>query len=126
MINQANIINNTTIIRTGIALLFFIGITIIPEQASAGTGGTEFQDVWDTVKEYMQGLLGRIVAGAMILVGIVAGVARQSLMSFAIGVGGGVGLYNTPTVIENIMTATIKQVPTEANTIIPIFNGLGM
>ncbi|MNR61589.1 hypothetical protein D3C85_1833820 [compost metagenome] len=55
----------------------------------------------------MQGTLGRVVAGSMVLVGIVSGIVRQSIMSFATGVGGGVGLYNTPTIIESIMTATL-------------------
>ena len=33
----------------------------------------------------------------MILVGVVGGIARQSLMAFAMGIGGGMGLYNSPT-----------------------------
>jgi len=55
----------------------------------------------------MQGTLGRVVAGAMVLVGIVGGVVRQSIMAFATGIGGGVGLYNTPKIIESIMSATL-------------------
>jgi len=54
--------------------------------------------------------LGRIVAGAMVLVGIVGGIARQSLMAFALGIGGGMGLYNTPTVVESVMSATLPVV----------------
>ena len=71
-----------------------------PEQA-------EFADVWDTLKEWIQGTLGRVVCGSMILVGIVAGVARQSISAFAVGIGGGIGLYNTPSVIESVLSATI-------------------
>ncbi|MBS9962892.1 TraA family conjugative transfer protein, partial [Vibrio alginolyticus] len=63
--------------------------------------------VWDTLKDWTQGTLGRIVAGAMVLVGIVGGIARQSLMAFALGIGGGMGLYNTPTVVESVMSATL-------------------
>ena len=40
----------------------------------AGTGGDEFSDVWETLKEWIQGTLGRVIAGSMILVGIVAGI----------------------------------------------------
>ncbi|MBF4222977.1 hypothetical protein EAY74_22285, partial [Vibrio anguillarum] len=72
-----------------------------------------FTDVWDTLKDWTQGTLGRIVAGAMVLVGIVGGIARQSLMAFALGIGGGMGLYNTPTVVESVMSATL---PVVANT----------
>nr|WP_218139502.1 TraA family conjugative transfer protein [Thorsellia anophelis] len=77
------------------------------EPAFAGSGGDAFSDVWDTLKEWTQGTLGRIVAGAMVLVGIVGGIARQSLMAFALGIGGGMGLYNTPTVVESVMSATL-------------------
>ncbi|WP_411978799.1 TraA family conjugative transfer protein, partial [Vibrio sp. 811] len=77
-------------------------------QAHAGTGGTAFDDVWVTLKDWTQGTLGRIVAGAMILVGVVGGIARQSLMAFAMGIGGGMGLYNSPTVVESIMSATLE------------------
>ncbi|MGL4616095.1 MAG: TraA family conjugative transfer protein, partial [Shewanella sp.] len=75
-----------------------------------GTGGDAFTDVWDTLKDWTQGTLGRIVAGAMVLVGIVGGIARQSLMAFALGIGGGMGLYNTPTVVESVMSATLPVV----------------
>ncbi|MBF4354858.1 TraA family conjugative transfer protein, partial [Vibrio anguillarum] len=77
---------------------------MISEPSFAGTGGDAFTDVWDTLKDWTQGTLGRIVAGAMVLVGIVGGIARQSLMAFALGIGGGMGLYNTPTVVESVMS----------------------
>ncbi|EJB8581787.1 hypothetical protein KW438_04000 [Vibrio fluvialis] len=83
---------------------------MISEPSFAGTGGDAFADVWDTLKDWTQGTLGRIVAGAMVLVGIVGGIARQSLMAFALGIGGGMGLYNTPTVVESVMSATLPVV----------------
>ncbi|MDW2167789.1 TraA family conjugative transfer protein, partial [Vibrio sp. 2099] len=83
---------------------------MISEPSFAGTGGDAFTDVWDTLKDWTQGTLGRIVAGAMVLVGIVGGIARQSLMAFALGIGGGMGLYNTPTVVESVMSATLPVV----------------
>jgi conjugal transfer pilus assembly protein TraA len=72
----------------------------------AGTGGEEFNDVWDTLVKWTQGTLGRIIAIAMVLVGVVAGVVRSSIMGFVVGVAAGMGLYNAPTVIESIMGAT--------------------
>ncbi|MEK6167717.1 TraA family conjugative transfer protein [Vibrio cholerae] len=83
---------------------------MISEPSFAGTCGDAFTDVWDTLKDWTQGTLGRIVAGAMVLVGIVGGIARQSLMAFALGIGGGMGLYNTPTVVESVMSATLPVV----------------
>ncbi len=62
----------------------------------------------------------------MILVGIVGGIARQSLMAFAMGIGGGVGLYNSPTVVESIMTATLETADKVAPVAIQLSNGLGI
>jgi conjugal transfer pilus assembly protein TraA len=60
------------------------------------------------------------------LVGIVGGIARQSIMAFAMGIGGGVGLYNSPTVVEAIMTATLESAEKIAPVAIQISNGLGL
>lgn len=89
--------------KFGVALM----LTFAVSNAFAGTGGDSFDSIWVTLSDWMQGTLGRVVAGSMVLVGIVSGIVRQSIMSFATGVGGGVGLYNTPTIIESIMTATL-------------------
>ncbi|NLC21311.1 MAG: hypothetical protein GX771_05275 [Halomonadaceae bacterium] len=80
---------------------------LIPVVALAGTGGSEFDDIWITMSDWVEGTLGRVIAAGIVVVGIVAGIVRQSLMAFAIGIGGGMGLYNTPTIIEEIMSATL-------------------
>lgn len=79
----------------------------LPDAALAGTGGTAFDPVWTMITDWSEGTLGRVIAGALILVGIVAGIARQSLMAFAVGIGAGVGLYNAPAVIDSIFVATL-------------------
>jgi len=117
-------VNGKTLAMAGVLLAMTTSM-LAPELALAGTGGTEFDDIWVTLTDWMQGTLGKIAAGAMILVGIVAGVARQSLMAFAVGVGGGIGLYNTPTVIDNMMTATLANAPSATQAVISISNGLG-
>ncbi|MCV5263640.1 conjugal transfer protein TraA, partial [Escherichia coli] len=48
------------------------------------------------------------------------------LMAFAMGIGGGVGLYNSPTVVESIMTATLETADKVAPVAIQLSNGLGM
>nr|WP_172442819.1 TraA family conjugative transfer protein [Aeromonas dhakensis] len=96
--------NNTLFLLLGVMVVSFL---MLPDQAHAGTGGAAFEDVWVTLKDWTQGTLGRIVAGAMILVGVIGGIARQSLMAFAMGIGGGMGLYNSPVVVESIMSATL-------------------
>lgn len=80
----------------------------VPVAAYAGTGGsTEFGDVWTDISGWTQGILGRIIAGSMILVGMVMGIARQSIMAFAVGIGGGIGLNQAPTLLDNVLGATL-------------------
>ena len=113
---------NTHTIAVAMITTVALAAFLTPE-AMAGTGGTEFDTVWTTLTDWMQGTLGKIAAGAIVLVGIIAGVARQSIMAFAVGVGGGIGLYNTPTIIDNIMTATLANVPA-ATGLFQLTNGL--
>ena len=118
-------LNGQTLAAAAVMALLVVSV-VAPEHALAGTGGTEFDSVWTTLSDWMQGTLGKIAAGAMILVGIIAGVARQSLMAFAVGIGGGVGLYNTPTIIDNVLSATLANVPAATDAVVTISNGLGM
>jgi conjugal transfer pilus assembly protein TraA len=104
----------------GVAMAF-----LFSDAAYAGGGGMEFDEVWTTLREWTTGTLGKIVAGAMILVGIIAGIARQSLMAFAIGIAGGMGLNYAPDIIENIMSATLEKAPTLTPAVIQFSNGLG-
>lgn len=91
-------------------MLLMAALTLMmmfPMFALAGDGGEEFNEVWETLVGWTEGTLGRIIAVSIIVVGIIAGVARQSLIAFAIGIAGGMGLYNSPTIINAIMTATL-------------------
>lgn len=91
-----------TLIGVGAAAL-----TLAPEAAVAGTGGTEFQATYDMLISWMTGLLGRIIAIAFIIVGLIAGVARQSILSFAIGIAAGLGLFMAPDIIDAVVSATL-------------------
>ena len=82
-------------------------LTLAPEAAVAGTGGTEFQATYDMLISWMTGLLGRIIAIAFIIVGLIAGVARQSILSFAIGIAAGLGLFMAPDIIDAVVSATL-------------------
>ncbi len=106
-----------------ITSLAIMSVLSAPE-VFAGTGGAEFAGVWTTLTGWMEGTLGKIAAGAMILVGIIGGVARQSIMAFAVGVGGGIGLYNTPAVIDIMMPAALENIPLATEAIMAISNGL--
>jgi conjugal transfer pilus assembly protein TraA len=84
----------------GVALLF-------PDLAQAASTSGPLSDVYTSLTEWSQGNVGKTISLGMILVGIVAGIARQSLMSFATGIGGGLGLYNASTIIDTVFQATL-------------------
>ena len=75
--------------------------------AWAGSGGEEFSSVYDTLVEWSQGTLGRIISITMILVGMGMAVVRMTLVMVVVAIGGGLILYNAPTVIESIQTAAV-------------------
>lgn len=100
------------------ALLF-----LMMNSAVAGGGGDEFDEVWDTLEDWTTGTLGKIIAGAMILVGIIGGVARQSLMAFAVGISGAMGLNYAPEIVSSIMSASIEGMGA-VNAATTIANGL--
>jgi conjugal transfer pilus assembly protein TraA len=85
---------------------------LAPLLAAAGEGtgdttGTEFLVVYELLTGWMTGLLGKIVAVSFILVGLVAGVMRQSIMGFVVGVAAGVGMLVAPNIIDTLFTATL-------------------
>ena len=88
-----------------LGVCFIIGCAVFAPDVYAGDGGQEFEDVWTTLKDWTQGTLGRIIAIALVLVDIVFGVARQSLIAFAICIAGAMGLYQSPAIIEALLTA---------------------
>lgn len=90
------------------ALVVAMALVLAPDALVAGTGGTEFDNVWTWLVDVTQGTLGRILAGAMVLVGLVGGIARQNLMAFATGIGGALGLNYAPDIIDSVMSATIN------------------
>lgn len=79
----------------------------LPELVHAGVGGTELDEVYDTLTDWTQGTLGRIITLLMVIIGVAAGIVRQSLMVFAVGLGAGIGLYNAPVIVESIVGATL-------------------
>ena len=86
-----------------------------PPDAYAGGGGAEFQAVYDTLTEWVEGILGRIIAVVMVVAGVAIGIARQSIAAFGIGVASALGLVNAPTIVDNIVTATVASSPVVAD-----------
>jgi conjugal transfer pilus assembly protein TraA len=99
-VGKAWLLTVTALLVLGVALLF-------PDLVQAATTSGPLQDVYQSLTEWAQGNVGKTISLGMILVGIVAGIARQSLMAFAVGIGGGLGLYNCPTIIDTVFNATL-------------------
>jgi len=86
---------------TAVALLAAAGTTL------AGTTGTEFQTLYTLLTGWMTGFLGRSVAVIFIIIGVIAGAARQSIMGFVLGISAGVGMFLAPAIVDNVVTATL-------------------
>lgn len=74
----------------------------------AGTSGAEFQVVYDTITDWVNGYLGRSIAIAFLIVGLFLGIARQSIFALAVAGACGFGLLIAPTVLDNILSATVS------------------
>ena len=76
-------------------------------EAMAGTGGTEFDDIYTLLVGWTQGTLGKIIALGMFMVGLSAGIVNQSIVAVVIGIGGALSLYYGPTVINGVVAALV-------------------
>ena len=73
--------------------------------AVAGTGGTEFDTIYQTLLGWLQGTLGKIIALTALAVGLTIGIMRQSIMAVVVGVAMAMALYYGPTVIDGVVAA---------------------
>lgn len=88
-------------------MILCAAVLTMPEQALAAGMGGPLENTYNTLTGWVQGYIGRVITISFMIVGTVAGVIKQSLMAFAVGIGAGLGIYNTPTIIEAIFTAAI-------------------
>ncbi len=67
-------------------------------------GGNEiFGDIKDFVVTNMKGTLGSLIALSLVLCGSFIAVKTQSFWAFVMGIVMAIGLYNSPTIVNNIM-----------------------
>lgn len=85
-----------------ILALLFVSMTVV-----AGTTGTEFQDIYDQVKDWTQGYLGKTIAIFAFLLGLGVGVVRQSPIPAISGVVFALFIAFGPGIIEGVATAVI-------------------
>jgi conjugal transfer pilus assembly protein TraA len=93
---------------TAAALTVLVVLTLlVPAMSFAGTGGTEFNVAYTTLTGWLQGDLGRLIAAALLVVGLVMGVVRQSIMAAVPAIACGLVATVAPTIIGAVVTAVI-------------------
>lgn len=103
---QPFVLNEEAKEKAKFLLSLFVLMLVMATFAHAG-GDQTFSGWVDTMEEWLEGSLGKGVSISFILVGIIMGVTRQSLMAFATGVGAALGLNYAPAVIGGMFSATI-------------------
>jgi conjugal transfer pilus assembly protein TraA len=85
------------------ALLLALGAT----PAIAGTTGTEFQTMYQTLLDWATGYLGKAIAIAAFILGAGIGIARSSPIPALVGVVFALFMVYVPVIIDAVMTAVI-------------------
>lgn len=75
--------------------------------AFAGTSGSEFQGLYNLVKGWSEGFLGRTLAIAAFLVGAIVGFAKSTAMPALVGIIFAVLFAIGPGIIDGIASALI-------------------
>ena len=89
------------------ALLTVVALALFfPDTALAGTTGTEFQSIYDKVKGWSTGYLGRLLALCTFIIGLGASIMRQTLFPALTGIGVALVVSLGPSLIEGIATGT--------------------
>ena len=96
-------------VKTILALLFtsVLLLIIAIEPAHAGTTGTEFQQVYQTIRDWTAGYLGRAIAMASFIVGLGYGIMKASPIIAVAGVAIAFFIMVGPNVLDAIASATI-------------------
>ena len=80
---------------------------VLAAPAFAGTTGTEFTGLYNLVKGWSEGYLGRTLAIAALLVGAIVGFAKSTAMPALVGIIFAVLFAIGPGVIDGIASALI-------------------
>ena len=90
-----------------IAVTVGVLLALAAGSALAGTTGTEFQSMYTTLLNWVNGYLGKSIAIAAFILGAGIGIARSSPIPALIGVVFALFMVYVPTIIDSIMTAVI-------------------
>lgn len=88
-----------------VAMLIVVSGTVVA--GTTGGDGSEFQEMYDLVRGWLTGTLGKLFAVGAFGVGMGVGIVKQSLMAIAIGLGFALALAYAPAIIEKVFTFAI-------------------
>ena len=96
------------------ATAIIAGAMLLPDMAMAATNAagvavtSPVDSVYTTLVNWTKSGIGRIIALLIIVVGISAGIIKQSLFALVIGVGAGLALNNADTVVSAMLPASLN------------------
>ncbi|MTJ94344.1 MAG: hypothetical protein F8N36_16010 [Desulfovibrio sp.] len=108
-----NIQQTTKFLRQAIAYAIpvaAVAVVLVPDLAhAAGTssGSDPFQSMLTTTTSWVQGSMGQLVSLSAIAYGLGAGLFKNSVGGAVTGVGGGMVLNASPTIVSNTFGAAI-------------------
>lgn len=88
-------------------LMVSAGVLAVTAPAFAGTTGSEFVGLYNLVKGWSEGYLGRTLAIAAFLVGAIVGFAKSTAMPALVGIIFAVLFAIGPGIIDGIASALI-------------------
>ncbi len=83
-------------------------VASVPMQAMAGAGGGEFTEVYDQLTGWSNGILGKVLGVAALLVGLGVGVIKQSVMAAVVGIAVALTAGFGPGVIDGVITSGVS------------------
>lgn len=94
-------------LKTGLLAVAGVSAFMLMSNSALADGGNEiFGDIKDFVVTNMKGTLGSLISLSLILCGTFIAVKSQQFWAFIMGVVMAIGLYNSPTIVDNIMDDT--------------------
>lgn len=88
------------------ALLALVSLLWANQAFAAGTTGAEFQGLYEMVRDWSTGYLGKTIAIAFLLVGLGLGIIRGSIMAAVSSIAAGVALIMLPVIVDAMFATT--------------------
>jgi conjugal transfer pilus assembly protein TraA len=84
-----------------------IAMAMLSTAAVAGTGGVEFDAMYDMIRGWTEGTLGKLLAVAAFLIGMGMGIVKQSIIAIVLGIGFALALAYAPGIIDAVFTFAV-------------------